>query len=101
MMKKRGAKNKLVYSFEDDLRFRLKQPEFKKVWQESEPEYLLARQLIQKRLEEKISQRSLAKKVKTSQAVISRLETMTANPSLSLLKRVARALDSRLVLQLK
>lgn len=89
-------KNKLYYTFEEDLKERLKDPEFKKVWEETEPEYLLARELIKKRLKKKMSQRDLAKKVNTSQAVISRIETMSANPSLSLLKRIAKALDLNL-----
>lgn len=79
----------------------LKDPEFKKVWKETEPEYLLAKELIKKRLAKKMSQRDLAKSVKTSQAVISRIETMTANPSLSLLKRIAKVLDTDLQLGFK
>ena len=89
-------KNKLYYTFEDDLKERLKDPEFRKVWEETEPEFLLAKELIRKRLQKKMSQRQLAKKLKTSQAVISRIETMSANPSLSLLKRIAKALDVNL-----
>ena len=88
-------KNKL-YSLEDDLKKRLKDPEFCQLWQESELEYQLARKLIEKRLKQKISQRDLAKKVKTTQAVISRIENMNSNPSLNFLKRIADALDSRL-----
>lgn len=88
-------KNKRTYSFEDDLRQRLKRPGFRKAWEESEPEYLLAKQLIEKRLERKLSQRDLAKKLKTTQAVISRIETMRANPSLSLLKRIAITLETK------
>jgi len=57
--------------------------------------------LFKKRLSKKISQRSLAKKINTTQAVISRIETMNANPSLLLLKKLAEALDSKLVLQFK
>lgn len=94
-------RNKLYYTFEEDLRERLKDPEFKKAWEESEPEYLLARELIGKRLEKKMSQRDLAKKLKTSQAVISRIETMNANPSLSLLKRIAKVLGSNLQVSFK
>jgi len=94
-------KNKLIYTFEEDLKERLKNPEFKKAWEESEPEYQLARQMIKKRLKNKISQRTLAKKLKTTQAVISRIETMSANPSLSLMKRIAKSLDAKLVLQFK
>lgn len=94
-------KNKLIYTFEEDLKKRLKDPGFKKAWEESEPEYLLAKQLIEKRLKKKISQRALAKKLRTSQAVISRIETMSANPSLSLLKRIAEVLNTKLVLRFK
>lgn len=94
-------KNKLIYTFEDDLRESLKDPVFRKAWEETEPEYLLATQLIENRLKKKMSQRDLARKVKTSQAVISRIETMNANPSLSLLKRIASVLDLRLDLHFR
>ena len=90
-----------IYTFEEDLKKRLKNPEFKKVWEESEPEYLLAREMIRKRLEKKMSQRDLAKKLKTTQAVISRIETMNANPSLSLLKRIANVFGSNLKVSFK
>lgn len=93
-------KNKFYYTFEDDLKERLKNPKFKKAWEETEVEYQLARQLIEKRLAQKMSQRDLAKRVKTSQAVISRLETMNENPSLSLLKRLAQALGVKINLRL-
>lgn len=94
-------RNKLLYTFEEDLAARLKNPKFKKLWDESELEYLLARKLIEKRLQKKISQRELARKLRTSQAVISRIETMRGNPTLSLLKKIASALDSQLYLQIK
>ncbi|MBI4999853.1 helix-turn-helix transcriptional regulator [Candidatus Gottesmanbacteria bacterium] len=92
-------RNKL-YTLEDDLKKRLKDPEFRRLWKESEVEYQLARKLIEKRLKQKISQRELAKQAKTTQAVISRVESMSANPSLGLLKRLAEALDSRLEIRL-
>lgn len=89
-------RNKLEYTFEQDLAKRLKNPEFRKAWKESEPEYLLATQLLEKRLAKKLSQRDLAKKLHTSQAVVSRIETMSGNPTLSLLKKIASALDTNL-----
>jgi transcriptional regulator with XRE-family HTH domain len=52
--------------------------------------------LIEKRLKKNLSQRDLAKKLHTSQSVISRIEGMNGNPSLSLLKRIAFALDLKL-----
>jgi len=98
-MHKYIMKNKLIYTFEDDLKESLKDPGFKKAWQESETEYLLAKKIIDKRLKNKMSQRTLAKKLNTSQAAISRIETMQANPSLSFLKKIAQAFDSQLSIQ--
>lgn len=88
-----------IYTFEKDLAKRLKNPKFKKEWEKSETKYQLASEVIKKRLEKNISQRALAKKLKTSQAVISRIETMSANPSMSFLKKLAKALDTNLTLQ--
>ncbi len=88
-------KNKL-YTFQEDLKNRLKNKDFKKEWEKSQAEYELGRILIAKRMESKMSQRDLAKKAKTTQAVISRIESMNANPSLSLLKKLAEALGLRL-----
>ena len=82
------------YTFKQHLKESLEDPEFKKVWGESEAEYQLACQLIEKRLAKKMSQRGLAKKAKTTQAVICRIENMDANPSLSLLKKIASSLGS-------
>lgn len=94
-------KNKMLYTFQDHLRESLKNPAFRKAWKESEIEYLLAKQLIEKRLKKRLSQRALAKKLRTSQAAISRIETMSGNPTISLLKRIAKTLDVKLVLQLR
>lgn len=94
-------KNKLLYTFEQDLAKRLKNPAFRKAWEASEPEYLLAKQLIEKRLKRKLSQRALARRAKTTQAVISRIETMEANPSLDLLKRIANVLNTKLALNFR
>lgn len=84
-----------LYTFEEDLKMRLKDPKFRKAWEESEVEYQLAKKLIDRRLEKEISQRELAKKAKTTQAVVSRIESMNSNPSISLLKRLASALGLR------
>lgn len=93
-MNKQSLPTRPIYTLEDDLRKRLKNPKFKKEWDESEAEYQLACKLIEARLKNKLSQRELAKKVHTSQAAISRIEAMRGNPSLSLLKRIAGALGT-------
>lgn len=88
-------KNK-IFTFRQHLKESLENSEFRKAWEDSEPEYLLSCSMIERRLAKKLSQRQLAEKVKTTQAVISRIESMNANPSLSLLKRIAIALDSKI-----
>lgn len=89
-----------VYTFRQDLKNRLKDPEFRKAWEESEAEYQVSRAIIAARLSKKISQRELAKKANTTQAVISRLESMSANPSIGLIQKVAAALNLKLKIQL-
>ena len=94
-------RNKLTeYTFQDHLKESLKDPQFRKEWGNSEVEYQLGKRLIEARLKRNLSQRALAKKVGTSQAAISRIEGMSANPSLSLLKRIAQALDTKLQISL-
>ena len=89
-----------LYTLEDHLKHSLKNPEFRKAWEESEPEYQVSRALISARLNRNISQRELAKKAYTTQAVISRLESMSANPSIGLIQKVAFALNLKLKIQL-
>ena len=69
----------------------LKDPDFRKEWEKSEAEYQFGRQIIASRIANKLSQRGLAKKVGTTQAVISRIENMTVSPSLRMIDRIARA----------
>lgn len=87
-----------IYTFQDHLRESLKNPEFKKEWEDSEVEFQLGCRLIEARLKHKMSQRTLARKIGTSQAAISRIEAMSGNPSVALLKRIATALDTKLTI---
>lgn len=89
----RGRK---VYTFDEHLKKLMKNPKFIKEWEDSDAEYQLSCRLIEARLGQRLSQRDLAKKVGTSQAAISRIEAMSGNPSLYLLKRIARALNTKL-----
>ena len=71
----------------------MKDPEFVKEYNKLEAEFQIARQMIDARIKQNLTQEELAKKANTGQAVISRLEGANAKPSISLLERVARALD--------
>jgi len=78
------------------LKKQLKDPEFKKEWNKLEPQYQITRELIRARIEGKVSQRELARKAKTTQAVISRIENMSVSPSISLLQKIATGLGKKL-----
>lgn len=79
---------------------RFKDPEFKKEWVKSESRYQLTRQLIKARLEKDLSQRKLAQKADTTQAVISRIENMSVNPSMGMLEKIAYALGKKVEVRL-
>ncbi len=74
----------------------MKDPEYRSEYEKLEPEFQIARQIIGARIKQKITQEELAEKVGTGQAVISRLEGMNAKPSISLLQRVAKALETKI-----
>ena len=79
----------------------MKDDEFVREYEELAPEYELARSIIRLRLRRGLTQGELAKRVNTTQSVISRLESGTARPSLTTLQKLAEALDSRLVARLE
>ena len=75
---------------------RLEDKEFKKEWEDFQPELELMKQVIGERMEQNISQRELADRMGTKQANISKLENGNANPSLDFLKRLANSLGKKL-----
>ena len=79
----------------------LADPKVKREYDALEPEFQLARSLISQRLAKGWSQRELADRVGTKQPVISRLESGATKPSLTLLERVARALDADVVVRIE
>lgn len=83
-------------TFDQYLKEQLKDPNFRKEWERTEAAYQVTRELIRARIEGKISQRELAKRAKTTQAVLSRIENMTVSPSIGLLQRIAQALGKNL-----
>lgn len=79
----------------------LKDPKFKKLYEESQPEFEIAKAIIRARIERKMTQKELAKRMHTTQSVISRVEQAGTSPSLSFLKRLAKALNASLQIQFK
>jgi DNA-binding Xre family transcriptional regulator len=89
-------------SFDELLSKKLKNPKFKKEYDELEEEYTLAKEVIELRIKKKLSQKELAELIGTSQPSIARLESgKYKNVSMSFIRKVAKALDAVPELHLK
>ncbi len=74
----------------------LKDRPIKEAYKKLGPEFELIQLIIEKRLEQGLTQAALARKLGTKQSAISRLERGGYNPSLTFLRRLAKALDTEL-----
>ena len=90
-----------MMDFETHKKLLMKDPKFRKVYEESRLEYEIARAVIRARIEKGLTQKQLAEKLNTKQSVISRVESANTTPSLSFLKRLAQALNTSLQVQFK
>ena len=85
--------------FDDYLQEQLKDPEFKKEWDDIQPEMDVIRAMIDARIEQNLTQKELAARTGIDQADISKLENGTRNPSLKLLKNLASGLGMQLKIE--
>jgi transcriptional regulator with XRE-family HTH domain len=79
----------------------MREPGFKTGYDALAEEFSLASTLIQARARAKLSQEQLAQRMGTSQSTIARLESGTASPSLSTLRRFAEATGMRVQVSLE
>jgi ribosome-binding protein aMBF1 (putative translation factor) len=79
----------------------LEDKEVAQALKEIEVEYQVARAIVKARVTKGLTQEELAKKLNTTQSVISRVESAKTMPTLSFLKRVATALNVSLQVQFK
>ena len=74
----------------------LRDPQVRKALKENELEFQIAKSVIQARIKRGLTQKQLARRLNTKQSVISRVETVKTTPSLSFLKRLSKALNTSL-----
>jgi ribosome-binding protein aMBF1 (putative translation factor) len=74
----------------------MKDPKYRKAYDDLEEEYRLASVLIEARARAGLTQEELAHRMKTKQAVIARLESGRVKPSTRTLERIARATGHKL-----
>ncbi len=88
-------------TLKDYIADQMKNPEFKKAWDDLDPEFQILKAMIKAREKSGISQAELARRLGTKQSVVSRLERGAfSKASLETIKKVANALDMRLELKL-
>ena len=73
----------------------LKDPEFRKYWEEDEAEFQLRLAIIDARNETGMTQEQLAKASGLNQRVISRIQTGNANPTLRTIGKLARGFGKK------
>ncbi len=85
--------------FQEYLDKQLKNKEFRKEYEELEPEYIIMKAMIEARREEGLTQKDLSERSGITQADISRLENGNANPSIRTLQRLANAMGKTLKIE--
>ena len=85
--------------FREFLNDQLQDDEFRKEWEDIQPEMDVIRAMIDARISQNLTQKELAERTGINQADISKLENGTRNPSLKLLKRLADGMGMTLKLE--
>lgn len=89
-------------TYEEHIRELLKKKKVREEYEKLLPEYEFARSIIEQRLKKKMTQEDVAKKTGMPQSTISRIEGLTHGlPKLATLKKIAEALDAKLVIKLE
>jgi ribosome-binding protein aMBF1 (putative translation factor) len=101
-MIKKSSKKKLskATDFDEHLAEMLKDKEFKSLFDEYGRQLEIAYQILQLRKKKKMSQAQLAKKIGTTQSNVARIEGGQQNFTVSLLDKIANALDMNLSIKL-
>ena len=85
--------------FKKFLNEQLLDEEFRKEWENIQPEMDVIRAMVDARISQNLTQKELADRTGINQADISKLENGTRNPSLKLLKRLADGMGMTLKLE--
>ena len=83
-------------SYKDYKKKALQNPDVKKEYDALAPEYDIIQAMIDARKSQNLTQKELSDRTGITQADISRIEKGTRNPSLEMLKRLARGLGMQL-----
>lgn len=85
--------------FRDVLEEKLRDPEFRKGYEELDPEFNIISAILDSRRLMSMTQKSLSKRTGISQGDISKLEKGIGNPSIKTLKRLAEGMEMTLKIE--
>ena len=88
-----------MITFRDSLNKRMESENFRKEYEDIQPEMDIIRAIVKARKEQQITQAELAARTGINQGDISRLERGTRNPSLNMLKKLANGLGMQLKIE--
>lgn len=91
-MNTKQKKIKLI-DFDEYLKEELKNPEFRRLYDEYGRQLEISYQILQMRKKAKMSQAALAKKIGTTQSNVARMETGNQNFTIGMLDKVARVFN--------
>lgn len=86
-------------TYKESLSEMLEDKEFKKEYEELQPEFDIIRAISDARISQNLTQKELAERTGINQADICKLENGSRNPSLNLLKRLADGMGMTLELK--
>mgnify|MGYP001558336160 FL=1 len=88
---------KLKFHNSEEIKSELfKNEKVKEAYNALSPEFEMIASVIRKRIQKKMTQAQLAKKMGTKQSAVARLEGGSYNPSFKFLQKVAAAMDAKL-----
>lgn len=88
-----------MITFDDMLNEQMLNEEFRKEYEDIQPEMDVIRAIIDARISQNLTQKELSERSGINQADISKIENGTRNPSLNLLKRLADAMEMSLKIE--
>jgi len=87
-------------NFNDFLKDQLADEEVRREFNNLDPAFSLARNVIRLRKKRGLSQKQLAEKISSTQAVVSRIENGAVNCSLSTIQKISQALGGKLSIEI-
>lgn len=85
--------------FDTFLEEQMKDPDFKSEFKNLQPELDVIRAIVDARTSQNLTQKQLSERTGINQADISKLENGTRNPTLNMLKRLAKGMNMELKIE--